>query len=192
MFQSGHGASGLSFLQGDPEYQGGGTVDVVTPTEVQWAGLPDREEAGSPNVVGAVAMAVAARALLDAGMETIEQHEASLTAYALERLQALPGITLYGATDARRTNDRVGVIAFNLGGMPHALVAAILGYEGGIGVRERLLLRAVVRLAPLWISPTPTGSVGSARIPVATDSSGRAWSASAWVPTTPPRTSTPA
>ncbi len=124
------------FLQGDPEYQGGGTVDVVTPTEVQWAGLPDREEAGSPNVVGAVAMAAAARALLDAGMETIERHEASLTAYALERLQALPGITIYGATDARRTNDRVGVIAFNLEGMPHALVAAILGYEGGIGVRS--------------------------------------------------------
>ncbi len=43
----------------------------MTPTEVQWAGLPDREEAGSPNVVGAVAMAVAARALMDAGMESI-------------------------------------------------------------------------------------------------------------------------
>ena len=111
-------------------------MDIVTPTEVRWAGLPDREEAGSPNVIGAVAMAAAARALLDAGMETIARHEASLTAYALERLQSLPGITLYGATDPHRTNDRVGVIAFNLEGMPHALVAAILGYEGGIGVRS--------------------------------------------------------
>ena len=124
------------FLEGDPEYRGGGTVEIVTPTEVHWAGLPDREEAGSPNVVGAIAMAVAARALMDAGMKSIEQHEASLTTYALERLHSLPDITIYGATDPRRTADRVGVIAFNLGRMPHALVAAILGYEGGIGVRS--------------------------------------------------------
>ena len=124
------------FLEGNPEYRGGGTVDIVTPTKVHWAGLPDREEAGSPNVVGAIAMAVAARALMDGSMKAIEQHEASLTTYALERLQSLPDITIYGATDPRRTDDRVGVIAFNLGRMPHALVAAILGYEGGIGVRS--------------------------------------------------------
>jgi selenocysteine lyase/cysteine desulfurase len=43
------------FLDGAPEYQGGGTVEIVTPTDVHWAELPDREEAGSPNVVGAVA-----------------------------------------------------------------------------------------------------------------------------------------
>jgi selenocysteine lyase/cysteine desulfurase len=40
-----------TFLDGPPEHQGGGTVDVVTPTDVYWAGLPGREEAGSPNVV---------------------------------------------------------------------------------------------------------------------------------------------
>ena len=124
------------FLQGAPEYQGGGTVDIVTPDEVRWAGLPDREEAGSPNVVGAVATASAARALMDAGMENVERHEALLTTYALERLQSLPGISLYGVNDPHRTHDRVGVIAFNLAPIHHALVAAILGYEGGIGVRN--------------------------------------------------------
>ena len=72
-----------TFLRGAPEHQGGGTVDVVTPTEVYWAGLPDREEAGSPNVIGAVAMAVAAQTLMDAGMDDVARHEASLTAYAL-------------------------------------------------------------------------------------------------------------
>ncbi|MGD8584407.1 MAG: aminotransferase class V-fold PLP-dependent enzyme, partial [Chloroflexota bacterium] len=51
------------FMQGAPEYPGGGTVDIVTLDEVNWAGMPDRDEAGSPNVVGAVAMAVAAQAL---------------------------------------------------------------------------------------------------------------------------------
>jgi selenocysteine lyase/cysteine desulfurase len=125
-----------TFLEGAPQYPGGGTVEIVTPTEVQWAGLPDREEAGSPNVVGAVAMAAAARVLMGEGMEDVVRHEAALTAYALERLRAVPGITLYGESDPARTGDRVGVISFNLRSAHHALVAAILGYEAGIGVRS--------------------------------------------------------
>jgi cysteine desulfurase / selenocysteine lyase len=124
------------FLRGAPEYQGGGTVDIVTPSEVHWAGLPDREEAGSPNVVGAVAMAVAARTLMDTGMEDLERHEASLTQYALERLRSLPGVVIYGESDPARGGDRVGVIPFNLVSTHHALVAAILGSEAGIGVRS--------------------------------------------------------
>ena len=124
------------FLQGAPEYQGGGTVEIVTDDEVHWAGLPDREEAGSPNVVGAVAMAVAARTLMAAGMESIERHESDLTTYALDRMRSVPDIHFYGETDPRRTDDRIGVISFNLGSLHHALVAAILAYEGGIGVRN--------------------------------------------------------
>jgi selenocysteine lyase/cysteine desulfurase len=125
-----------TFLHGPPEHQGGGTVEIVTPTDVHWAGLPDREEAGSPNVVGAVAMAVSAQTLMDAGMDGVAGHEASLTAYALERLRAVTDLTMYGTGDRAADADRVGVIAFNLGSVPHALVAAILGYEGGIGVRS--------------------------------------------------------
>ena len=68
---------------GGPELQGGGTVELVTDDDVRWAGLPDREEAGSPNVVGAVAMAVAAQVPMDAGLKAVEKHEAELTAYAL-------------------------------------------------------------------------------------------------------------
>jgi cysteine desulfurase/selenocysteine lyase len=123
------------FLRGAPEYQGGGTVEIVTPSEVHWAGLPDREEAGSPNVVGAVAMAVAAHTLMEAGMEDLERHEAALTRYALERLGSLPGVVLYGESDAVR-GDRVGVIPFNVESAHHGLVAAILGSEAGIGVRN--------------------------------------------------------
>jgi selenocysteine lyase/cysteine desulfurase len=70
-----------------------------------------------------------------ADWDALERHEACLTTYALERLQSLPGITIYGASEGRCA-DRVGVIPFNLGDRPHALVAAILGYEGGIGVRS--------------------------------------------------------
>jgi len=123
-------------FQGAPEYQGGGTVESVTTEDVSWASLPDREEAGSPNVVGAVAMSMAAQTLTTFGLETLEKYEACLTAHALERLRSVPGITVYGEIDPLCINDRVGVISFNLDSAHHALVAAILGFERGIGVRS--------------------------------------------------------
>jgi selenocysteine lyase/cysteine desulfurase len=124
------------FLASGPEYPGGGTVDVVTLDEVHWAGMPDRDEAGSPNVVGAMAMAKAAQVLMTVGMDVVAQHEAELTAYTLERLASVPKVTIYGDTDPSRAASRVGVIPFNVEGLSHYLVAAILGYEGGIGVRS--------------------------------------------------------
>jgi selenocysteine lyase/cysteine desulfurase len=124
------------FLQSGPEYPGGGTVEVVTLDNVHWAGLPDRDEAGSPNVVGAVAMAAAAQTLMQAGMDNVAAHEEALIVYALEKMQAIPGVRIYGETDPARAKDKVGVIPFNLEGVSHFLLAAILGYEGGIGVRS--------------------------------------------------------
>jgi selenocysteine lyase/cysteine desulfurase len=124
------------FLQSAPEYTGGGTVEVVTLDDVAWAGLPDREEAGSPNVVGAVAMAAAAKVLMDVGMDRIAAHEEALLRYAVEGLLSVPGVTIYGEIDPARMNEKVGVIPFNLERMSHFLLAAILGYEGGIGVRS--------------------------------------------------------
>jgi len=124
------------FLRDGPEYSGGGTVRVVTETEVYWADMPDRDEAGSPNVVGAVAMAVAAQVLMDVGMEHVAAHEEELVTYALRRLPEVPGMKIYGETDPARAGEKVGVIPWNLGQISHFLVAAILGYEGGIGVRS--------------------------------------------------------
>jgi cysteine desulfurase / selenocysteine lyase len=124
------------FLASPPEYSGGGTVEVVTLDEVNWAGVPDRDEAGSPNVVGAVAMALAAQLLMKIGMERIARHEEELIAYTLRKLAEVPGIRIYGETDPARAHEKVGAIPFNLEGMSHFLLAAILGYEGGIGVRS--------------------------------------------------------
>jgi cysteine desulfurase / selenocysteine lyase len=124
------------FLQRPPEYTGGGTVDIVTQDAVYWAGMPDRDEAGSPNVVGAIAMAIAAKTLMAVGMEAVAAHEETLVKYALERLQAIPAVTVYGEKEPARAADKVGVIPFNIEGKSHFLVAAILGYEGGIGVRS--------------------------------------------------------
>ena len=124
------------FMKGAPEYRGGGTVDVVTADEVEWAGMPDRDEAGSPNVVGALAMAVAAKVLMDVGMDQVAAHEEELVRYTLERLGAMDRITVYGETDPARASEKVGAIPFNLEGVSHFLVAAILGYEAGVGVRS--------------------------------------------------------
>jgi cysteine desulfurase/selenocysteine lyase len=124
------------FLQSGPEYPGGGTVEVVTLDSVYWADMPDRDEAGSPNVVGAVAMAAAAQALMQVGMDAIAAHEEELITYTLEKLNAIPGVRVYGEADPLRASEKVGVIPFNLEGVSHFLVAAILGYEGGIGVRS--------------------------------------------------------
>lgn len=124
------------FLAGPPEYPGGGTVDIVTEDQVNWAGMPDRDEAGSPNVIGAVAMASAALTLNKMGMERIAAHEEQLIAYTLKRLSEIDGLRIYGISDPSKASEKVGAIPFNLEGISHFLVAAILGYEGGIGVRS--------------------------------------------------------
>lgn len=124
------------FEQGDPEYSGGGTVDVVTMEDVHWAGAPDRDEAGSPNVVGAVAMAAAAQVLMAVGMDAVAAHEEALIRYALSQLGQVDGVTVYGETDPARVGEKVGVIPFNVANVSHFLVASVLGYEGGVGVRS--------------------------------------------------------
>lgn len=125
-----------TFERGEPEYCGGGTIEFVSIDRVAWADAPEREEAGTPNVVGAVALAAAIQTLNGIGMECIARHEAGLTAYALERLAHIQGLRIYGDADPQRAFQRLGVIVFNLEPHSHALVAAVLATEFGIGVRN--------------------------------------------------------
>lgn len=126
----------MFFEQGDPDLVGGGTIDVVGLDYVHWAEVPEKDEAGSPNVVGSVALAKVIKVLEAIGMDAIARHEARLTAYALKQLREVPGIEIYGGDDPADVKHRLGVISFNLRGLYHAKVAAILNYEGGIGVRN--------------------------------------------------------
>jgi cysteine desulfurase/selenocysteine lyase len=120
------------FTLGDPVEVGGGTVDMVSVDRVEWADLPDREEAGTPCVMGAVALAEAVSELDRLGWDQLVAHETMLTVQLLQQLSRIPGLTIYGSTAA----ERIGVVAFNLGDIPHGLVAAILSCEWGIGVRN--------------------------------------------------------
>lgn len=120
------------FLESSPEYSGGGTVESVSLEDIVWAGLPDREEAGSPNVVGAIALAKAITELEKLGMDQIATHEQLLTSYALKKLRSIEGLTIYGNPNS----ERVGVISFNIAGFSHSEVATALSAEYGIGIRN--------------------------------------------------------
>lgn len=124
------------FGQGTPDLVGGGTVDLVTVGDVQWAGPPYRDEAGSPNVAGAVALAQTILCLQEIGMDALAQHETELTAHALRRLHEVDGVEVYGMTDPDRADERLGTIPFNIKGVAHYKTSAVLSFEGGIGVRN--------------------------------------------------------
>ena len=122
------------FEAGSPDVVGGGVVEIVTLTSTAWNHPPHKEEAGSPNVIGGIALATAVEVLTVVGMEAIAAHERRLLEYTYNKLRSMKGVALYGPLDTMA--EKVGVIAFNIEGVHHALAAAIMGTEGGIGVRN--------------------------------------------------------
>jgi selenocysteine lyase/cysteine desulfurase len=119
---------------GDPFLRGGGAVKVVTLDDTVWADLPDRQEAGSPNVIGAVALGVACDTLAEAGMDRIATEERQLLDYARTTLSDLAEFEHYRVWDA--DHPRVGLLTFNLRGVPYDLLAVVLSAEYGIGIRH--------------------------------------------------------
>jgi cysteine desulfurase / selenocysteine lyase len=122
------------FQYGAPEYKGGGTVQLVTRDFVDWDEPPNKEEAGSPNIIGVVALITAIQELKRLGMKNLESQEIALTDYALKRMKKLPYVKLYGATD--ENSRRVGIIPFNIPGIPHEVIAKALSEDAGIAVRS--------------------------------------------------------
>jgi selenocysteine lyase/cysteine desulfurase len=122
-----------AFECGDPFLVGGGAVDLVDLDEVVWTSLPDRQEAGSPNVLGAVALAAATRELQRIGWSTIAAHDTLLASMLRAGLASIPGVRLLGpGLDV----DTLPIATFVLDAVPHALVAARLSAEYAIGVRH--------------------------------------------------------
>ena len=127
----------IDFLkQGTPDQVGGGVIDIVDNDYVYWTQPPEKDEAGTPNVVGALALAVALQTFQKIGLNTIVEHEKQITRYALKKMKEVPEVVIYGSDDADDVGNRLGVISFNLGEWHHGLVAAILTYEHAIGVRN--------------------------------------------------------
>jgi selenocysteine lyase/cysteine desulfurase len=127
-----------TFEEGDPFLAGGGAVDLVDLDEVIWTEPPEREEAGSPNVVGAVAFGTAMDELERLGWDTVRAHEATLSDRLHRGLRNIEGVRVLGPGpgSAVRDTDTLAVATFTVEGMHHALVAARLSAEFGIGVRH--------------------------------------------------------
>jgi cysteine desulfurase / selenocysteine lyase len=124
------------FFAGAPEVMGGGAINIVTWDDTVWADLPDREEAGSPNVIGAVALGVAIETLTELGFDEMLKHEVGLGGRMLEGLSRIPGVSVLGGVEPCSSNGRLGLASFAVEGLHHGLVAAALSHEWGIAVRH--------------------------------------------------------
>jgi selenocysteine lyase/cysteine desulfurase len=122
-----------AFADGDPFLVGGGAVELVTLDDAVWKDPPEREEAGSPNVLGAVAFATAARELRQIGRQRIRAHDDELADRLRRELRSIEGVRVIGpGPDA----DLLPIATFTVDGVPPALVAARLSAEFAIGVRH--------------------------------------------------------
>ena len=109
-------------------YQGGGDmIREVHEYETTWNDLPYKFEAGTPNIADVIGFKNAIEYLQKIGMDNIREHEKELTKYALERMEKVPGITLYGVKDLEK---RGGVISFNFNDVHPHDVGTIIDKDG--------------------------------------------------------------
>ncbi|MFN8051991.1 MAG: aminotransferase class V-fold PLP-dependent enzyme [Acidimicrobiales bacterium] len=126
------------FETGAPLLVGGGAVNLVDLDEVLWTDPPEREEAGSPNVVGAVALHAAIDEYARVGWDAIVAHEREMSARLRSGLASIDNVRLLGPAPGDPTVDdrMLAVGTFVVEGMQHSLVAARLSAEHAIGVRH--------------------------------------------------------
>ena len=132
-----YGPTGVGILYGKekwldklPPYQGGGEmIDEVTFEKTTYAKLPNKFEAGTPNISGVIASGIAIDYINNIGLKTILKYENALLKYATEKLLEIDGIKIYGNTD-----NKTSVISFNLGNIHHYDIGSIIDNEG-IAVR---------------------------------------------------------
>ena len=126
-----------SFLESvEPEEVGGGMVDKVYPDNYfVTKKFPDRVEAGTPNILGAITLGSSIHILETIGMDLILKEDLSIIQYAMDKLKNINEIYIYGDTNTQAC-PRAGTIAFNILNMNHGLVASILNDYFNIAVRN--------------------------------------------------------
>ena len=131
------GPTGIGMLYGKkewleklPPYQGGGEmISEVTFEKTTYAELPNKFEAGTPNIVGAIGFGNALDYLNEVGFEKIEAYETELLDYATTRLKSIPNLKIYG-----EAKNKTSVISFNIGELHSYDLGTILD-KYGIAVR---------------------------------------------------------
>ncbi|HJN54670.1 MAG TPA: cysteine desulfurase [Flavobacteriaceae bacterium] len=128
-----YGPTGVGILYGKekwlnilPPYQGGGEmIDEVTFEKTTYAKLPNKFEAGTPNISGVIASGIALDYVNNLGLKNIAKYEDDLLKYTSEKLLQIDGIKIYGNTD-----NKTSVISFNLGNVHHYDIGSIIDNEG--------------------------------------------------------------
>lgn len=117
-------------LESMPPFMGGGEmISKVTLERSTWAEIPQKFEAGTPNIAGAIGLGAAIDVLESLDREGARKHEDALTAYALDQLGHVPGLRLFGSAALRG-----GAISFSLGGVhPHDIAHMV--DRDGVAVR---------------------------------------------------------
>ncbi len=116
-------------LESMPPWQGGGAmIDSVTFERTTYAPPPQRFEAGTPHIVGAIGLHAAVQWVEKISLDAIHAHESALVAECRAALSAIPGVTLYGP------DDSAGIVSFNVSGVHAHDVATILD-DAGVAVR---------------------------------------------------------
>jgi len=120
-------------LEKMPPFIGGGDmIKEVHKYETRYNDLPFKFEGGTPNIADVIGFAAAIDYLTDLGMDRVREHEIELTKYAIDRISGVKGVTLYGP---RNTDDRGGVVSFNIGDIhPHDL--ATIMNDHGVAIRS--------------------------------------------------------
>ncbi|MGE7623128.1 cysteine desulfurase [Viridibacillus sp. NPDC096237] len=139
---SGHkmcGPTGIGVLYGkkallenmEPVEFGGEMIDFVGLHESTWKELPWKFEGGTPIIAGAIGLGAAVDFLQEIGLDTIEKHEHGISRYAIDQMQTINGLSIYGPLDPAK---RSGLVTFNLDDVHPHDVATVLDMNG-IAVR---------------------------------------------------------
>ncbi|WP_303996355.1 cysteine desulfurase [Megamonas hypermegale] len=115
-----------------PFLRGGEMIDLVTEQDATFAPLPEKFEAGTPNVSGAVGLKAAIDYLNDIGFDRIEAQEHKLMQLAYSELAKIPHVTIYGPQNPA---ERYGVLSFNIDGVHPHDVSSLVDYHGNIALR---------------------------------------------------------
>lgn len=109
-----------------PFLRGGEMIEYVTREGATWAPVPEKFEAGTVNVGGAVGMAAAAEYLMEIGMEKIAAHDNELTELLVQKMGAIPHVNIVGSKDGAK---RCGIVTFTIDGVHPHDISSILDTE---------------------------------------------------------------
>ena len=117
-----------------PDTKGGGTVERVLDDHLIWLSTPEKNEAGSPNFFGAVALMQALKEMNKIGLGLIENNEKKLLKMLIDGMKNFPRVIMYG--DNENIEDRLGIMVFNIDRLGYEMVGEYLASIRGIAVRQ--------------------------------------------------------